>query len=326
MTSRRSALSAAILLLVLAGCGAIVDQRIDERARKAAGAYPPEGRFLTIDGRRVHYVQVGSGPDVVLLHGASGNVRDFTLGFAGRLTDRYRVTIFDRPGLGYTDPDPAFTGAFDARAEGPAAQAAFLHRAAEELGVTDEIVLGHSYGGAVAMAWAVEYRPAAAVIVSGATQPWRGGLGPLYTLTGTSLGGATVVPLISAFVPESLVRRAISAVFAPQDPPPGYAQEIGASLVLRAESFRTNAQQVKTLRQHLVDMAPRYPEIDFPVELVHGTADDVVPLEVHSGPLSRQVESARLTSLPGVGHMPHHVDPEAVVAAVDRAAARAGLK
>jgi pimeloyl-ACP methyl ester carboxylesterase len=34
----------------------------------------------------------------------------------------------------------------------------------------------------------------------------------------------------------------------------------------------------------------------------------------------------RLTILPGVGHMPHHADPEAVVAAIDRAAARAGLR
>ncbi len=326
MKSRTSVLSSVLLLVAVAGCGAIVDQRVEGRTRQAIQAYPPQGDFVLIDGRRVHYVQAGSGPDVVLIHGASGNLRDFTIGFSGRLTDRYRVTIFDRPGLGYTDADPALAGPFDARAEGPQVQADLLHRAAEELGVADEIVLGHSYGGAVAMAWALNHDPAAAVIVSGATEPWPGGLGPLYSLTGTSLGGATVVPLISAFAPQAFVRRAVAMVFAPQEPPPGYVERVGAALALRAEAFRTNAQQVRTLRSHLVEMARRYPDLDLPLELVHGTADDIVPIDVHSGPLSRQVPGARLTRLAGIGHMPHHADPEAVAAAIDRAAARAGLR
>lgn len=326
MTSNRSALSAAALLVALAGCGAIVDNRIGSRARQARAAYPPQGAFIRVDGRRLHYVQAGSGPDVVLLHGASGNARDFTAGFAGRLTDRYRVTIFDRPGLGYSDPDPALAGAFDSRAEGPAAQAALLHRAAERLGITREIVLGHSYGGAVAMAWALEHAPSAAVILSGATRPWPGGLGALYTLTGTSLGGAAVVPLISAFAPEAFVRGAISAVFAPQDPPAGYAERVGAGLALRAEAFRTNARQVKTLKSHLIRMSPRYGGIDLPVEIVHGTADEIVPIDVHSGPLAQQIPGARLERLEGIGHMPHHAAPEAVAAAIDRAARRAGLR
>ena len=63
-----------------------------------------------------------------------------------------------------------------------------------------------------------------------------------------------------------------------------------------------------------------------PVEIVHGDADETVPLEVHSIPLSKQLRRANLTVLDGVGHMPHHVRPEATVAAIDRAAARAGLR
>jgi pimeloyl-ACP methyl ester carboxylesterase len=70
---------------------------------------------------------------------------------------------------------------------------------------------------------------------------------------------------------------------------------------------------------------PRYGEIDVPVEILHGDADDTVPLAVHSEPLSRQLPNARLTVLPGVGHMLHHADPDAVEAAIDRAATRAGL-
>ena len=288
--------------------------------------YPPLGQFTEVDQRRVHYVQAGSGPDLVLIHGASGNVRDWTFDFVDRVSDRYRVTVFDRPGLGYTDPNPTYAGALDSRAESPAEQAQLLHDAAQQIGVQNPIVVGHSYGGAVAMAWALNHDPAAAVILSGATEPWPGGLGPLYTLTGSSLGGATVVPLISAFVPRRIVKRAIASVFAPQEPPEGYEDYVGAGLTLRATSFRSNAQQVKTLRPHVVEMSSRYPQLSLPLEIVHGTADEVVPINIHAERLVEQVPGARLTRLDGVGHMPHHARPEAVVEAIDRAAACAGLR
>ena len=63
-----------------------------------------------------------------------------------------------------------------------------------------------------------------------------------------------------------------------------------------------------------------------PIEIVHGTADEVVPIGVHSEPLARQIPGAVLTRLEGIGHMPHHAAPDAVEAAIHRAAARARLR
>ena len=55
----------------------------------------------------------GEGPDVVLIHGAFGSLRDFTFDLSDRLSERYRVIAFDRPGLGYTDrTDQAYASAF----------------------------------------------------------------------------------------------------------------------------------------------------------------------------------------------------------------------
>lgn len=124
----------------------------------------------------MHYVQPGSGPNLVLLRGASGSTRDFTFDFTGRVSNRYRVPLFDWPGNGYTEPNPEYAGPFDARSDGPEEHARLLHAAARALGLSDEIVLGHSFGGAVAMAWALDNDRAALVVVSGATQPWPGGL------------------------------------------------------------------------------------------------------------------------------------------------------
>ena len=121
------------------------------RATQAEQDFPPTGEFVTTSVGRVHYVQQGSGPHIVLLHGAGGNLREFTFDLMGRLTDRYTVTAFDRPGLGYTDRLPGIDpGAFSTTAEGPREQAQMLREAANMLGIADPVVIGHSFGGIVA--------------------------------------------------------------------------------------------------------------------------------------------------------------------------------
>ena len=126
------------------------------RASQAETTYPPLGQFVEVTGGQVHYVQQGAGPHVVLLHGAGGNVREFTFDLMGRLADRYTVTAFDRPGLGFTDRVPGVdTGLFATEGDSPQDQAAMLREAAEKIGITDPIVAGHSFGGIVSYAWAL---------------------------------------------------------------------------------------------------------------------------------------------------------------------------
>lgn len=283
-------------------------------------AYPPTGPILRIDGRRVHAHVEGDGPDVILVHGASGNTRDFTFGLTALLRDRFRVIAFDRPGLGHSDP-------LHGRGESPAEQAAVLDAAAAELGVERAVVLGHSYGGAVAMAWALDFpdRIGAVVPLSAATMPWPGDISAWYRMASTEIGAATLVPLVAALTPRAFTHSSIETIFAPQPVPPGYADHIGIDLTLRRETLRANARQVGNLLEHVTEMSKRYPTLDIPVEIVHGAMDTIVPAIVHARPMARLLPDARLTELDGIGHMPHHVAPEATVAAIESAAARAGL-
>jgi pimeloyl-ACP methyl ester carboxylesterase len=321
MKYRTLAASLFIAAALIGGGYALVSGRVAARSAAAEAAYPPTGRLLQVHGRALHADVSGTGPDVVLIHGASGNTRDFTFDLAQRLAARYRVIAFDRPGLGWSD-DAGDAGI------SPQGQAEILREAARQLGVERPVILGHSYGGAVAMAWALQDRdgPAALVLLGGATLPWPGGLGGWYSLTSSRLGRATVVPLVSAFAPMSRTQDAIAAIFAPDPVPPGYAAYIGAGLTLRPGSLGTNALQVNGLRPHIVGMAQTYAQLSLPVEILHGTADTIVPADVHAIPLSTRLPDAVLTLLPGIGHMPHHADPAAVVAAIDRAAVRARLR
>ncbi|WP_431299555.1 alpha/beta fold hydrolase [Tabrizicola sp. BL-A-41-H6] len=308
MTLPKLAASALLILVVMA---ALTHWRASTREATANADFPPDGQFVTIEGRRVHYVMRGSGPDLVLIHGASGSLRDFTFALMDRLAQDYRVIAFDRPGLGHSDPisDTSLT-----------AQSSALKAAAAELGVTSPVVLGQSYGGAVALAWAMSGGPRALVLVSAPSLPWPGALDIWYRATASQPGQMVLVPLAAAFVPQSYVTRATEAVFAPDPVPPGYGAWLGTELTLRRETLATNAAQVNALRDELVAMEPRYPLLTLPVELIHGTADTIVPLTIHSSPLATRLPNAYLTVIPGAGHMPHHAHADVVIAAIARAA------
>ena len=285
--------------------------RASVREAATNAAYPPSGDFLTVDGQRLHFEARGTGPDLVMIHGASGSLRDLTFSLRDRLADRFRVTVIDRPGLGHSDPMP------DASLR---AQALLLKAAVARLGVKDPVLLGQSYGGSVALAWALTGGPRALVLVGSPSLPWPGKLDPWYRLTSTRLGRALAIPLASALVPQSYVATTTANVFAPDPVPPGYAEHLGAALALRRASLAANAAQVNALRAELVAMEPQYPRLTLPVELIHGDRDSIVPLAVHSGPLSQLLPKARLTVIEGGGHMPHHANEQAVIDAVHRAA------
>ncbi|WP_135505450.1 alpha/beta fold hydrolase [Roseovarius aestuariivivens] len=313
------------VLLALALAWGVVLHRARAQEAVAVAAHPPRGELIEVDGQQVHAVvmgpEAGEAPDLVLIHGASGNFTDWTFRLGPELAQDYRVIIFDRPGLGYTDR-VAEDGTSVIR------QAAVLQEAAARLGARNPVVLGHSYGGAVALAWAINHPDhlAALVAVSAASHPWDTGLSTYYRLLSHPVAGPLVIPPLTAFVPQSRVQEAIAEVFQPDDVPEGYFAHFAADLTLRRSSLRANALQRASLLSEIKRMVPYYEDIKVPTEILHGTADTTVGLSIHSQPLAKKIRNANLVLLPGTGHMPHHAEPDEIVAAIHRAAARAGLR
>ena len=310
----------AVLVLLLVVFWGVTLWKAARHEARAQAEYPPLGQFVTVGGVRLHLLQQGSGPDIVLIHGASGNMRDFTLDLMPRLTDRYRVTVVDRPGLGHSDRlDRDGATIFE--------QADILVRAVAQLGVERPLLLGHSYGGAVALAWATRHpdRAAGLILLAAASNPWEGPLSTYYRVLSHPVGQVVAVPVLTAWVPDHVVTDTIASVFAPQPTPEGYAEYIGAGLTLQRRALRENALQRAGILAEVRQMVPDYAGISMPVEILHGDADTTVWASIHSEPLARQITGANLVLMPGVGHSPHYADPGAVVAAIDRAAARAGL-
>ncbi len=275
-------------------------------------SYPPIGRFSEAYGLRVHYWERGEGPTVVLIHGASGNLRDWTFRVAPMLAEHFHVIAVDRPGFGYSDR-PDIDG-WD-----PAVQARVLQKAMAGIGVERPVVVGHSWGGAVAMAWALDFpRETAGVVpVSGVTIPF-GGVATIVRAVG--LDGV----IVQAYM-DSLLSRArsggidefIARVFRPQRVPNGYVNYIGAELALRESTLRANAEDLQNINVALRRMEPRYPSVSVPVEILHG-ADDFIDWDNQAAELAARVPHARMTILPGVGHMAHQAAPIELRKAVAR--------
>ena len=319
MTLKTLVTSLSILAAVLVTLALITDAVAARRQAAVAAAFPPLGQILTVNGHKVHALTRGTGPDLILIHGASGNLRDL-LPLIDLLAPGYRVTAFDRPGLGWSDPIPKGTSL--------RAQALHLSAAASQLGLTDPLIVGQSYGGSVALAWALyaPLKPRALVLISSPSLPWPGTLDPWYRLTNTWVGRAIAIPLAAAFVPQSYVDAAITGIFRPDPAPADYLDYIGAGLSLRREALLTNTAQVNGLRAQIVEQSALYPTLTLPIELIHGDADTIVPLTIHSGPVSAILPNAHLTVLPGTGHMPHHSHPQAILDAIHTAARRAALR
>ncbi len=128
---------------------------VRHKARRSERENPPIGRFIEIDGVRLHYVERGQGQPVVLLHGNGALIQDFGLsGVFDRAAASYRVIVFDRPGFGYSDRprDRLWTAQ---------AQADLLYKALRTLGIDRLVVVGHSWGTLVALSDAPDLRAVA---------------------------------------------------------------------------------------------------------------------------------------------------------------------
>jgi pimeloyl-ACP methyl ester carboxylesterase len=284
-------------------------------------AHPPSGRFVDVDGGRLHVVELGASeaPPVVLLHGASGNLGDMWLALGERLAPRYRVILVDRPGHGWSERPG---GATDAS---PAAQADLIHDALAVLGIKRPIVLGHSWSGALATAYALGFpdEMSGLVLLAPVTHPWPGGIGWINDVVALPVIG----PLIArtAILPAGyfMLKPGVAAVFRPDTPPPDYGARTAIAMLLRPREFIANAQDLSGLKEFVRAQSPRYGEIKIPVTIISGDKDPVVYTDIHSRAIARQVPHATLTVLPGVGHMVQYVAADLVVDAIDELAAQA---
>lgn len=283
--------------------------------------YPPEGRFIDVQGARLHVVELGPadapGLPIVLVHGANSSLQTMRKPVGDRLASDRRVVLIDRPGHGWSTRERLTDST-------PAIQAGMIDEALGKLSIERAIIVGHSWAGSLMPAMALDFpkRVAAIVMLSPVAYPWQGGVGFFNEIGAIPVIGPLLAHTVTLPLGTFLVERVTREIFAPQTMPEGYVEATEVPMVLRPQVFINNAQDLKTLKAEMVAQSPRYPSIKIPVTILAGDADKTVVTETHSLPFAAAVPQTRLLLLPNGGHVPQVYATDLIITEIQAIAAK----
>lgn len=288
---------------------------VQYRTRQAEQENPPNGKFIEVNGVRLHYVDRGQGQPLVLLHGNGTMAQDFDIsGLLDLASDKYRVIAFDRPGYGYSERPR--TTIWD-----PVAQAHLLYQALQSLGIEQPVIVGHSWGTMVAVALGLEYpeHVRSLVLLSGYYYPTmrldvRLLSPPAIPLIG-DLMRYTVSPLIGRMIWPAMVRK----IFGPAKTTARFKNEFPVWMALRPSQLRASAAEAGLMIPSADKLSARYRELQMPVVIMAGTSDLHVISKLHSERLHKELPQSELILVPKVGHMIQHLVPQKILSAIYKA-------
>lgn len=287
------------------------------KTRDAEQRDPPIGRFMTIDGTRLHYVECGKGEPLVLIHGNGTMIQDFLVsGLVDELATRYRVIIIDRPGYGYSErPRGLWT---------PRAHATLFQKALAQLGVSQAVVLGHSWGTLVAVALAQQAPQLvrSLVLASGYYYPTLRADTVLFSPPAIPGIGDLMRYTISPVIGRMMLPGLIEAMFAPAPVPKRFDTEFPKDLMLRPLQLRAAAEDAALMTPSVMELQEHYSELTLPIVIIAGADDQVVDVGRQSERLHHALPGSEFVVVPGMGHMIHHLAPDQVVGAIDRASVK----
>jgi pimeloyl-ACP methyl ester carboxylesterase len=246
-------------------------------------------------GLDVAYDRAGSGPPLVLVHGAAGDAREWRLQIAG-LSGDFTVIAWDEPGAGRSSDVPADFGL--------GGYATALAGLVETLGAPAHLC-GVSWGGTVTLEL-YRRRPelVATLVLADTYAGWKGSL-PEHELRARI---ADVERMLGA--PAETIRPAVPGLFA-GEPPDGVGELLDAIAAdVRPESVRVALAAIAE-----ADLRDVLPGIAVPTLLVWGERDARSPLRV-AREFARAIPHAELVVIPGAGHMSNLERPEEFNAAI----------
>lgn len=290
------------------------------KSHQIARQFPQHGELADVEGYRINALHIPAPPNptlppIVIIHGASGNLRDQETAFRKLLEGRAELLFIDRPGHGYSErggPENDF----------PDGQAAAISRVMDLKGIGRAIIVGHSFGGAIAASFAVFHpeKTAGLLFLAPATHPWPGGVDWYYKIAAAPWLGWWFTRLVSLPAGLVLMDGATKSVFSPNRRRDRYVEEGAPALVLRPENFRNNAIDVANLHDYVTRISPRYKEITAPTVIITGDSDPIVLEEIHSQGLARDIAGSELVMIHGLGHKPDYVVPDVAIAAIEKIA------
>ena len=314
-----------IVVLVLVVDTALVLAWVWSRrlAAQAEIAVPRIGTLAKVPGGAIHYTDEGpaDAPVVVLIHGLSGQLQNLTYGLSAPLSSDHRVIALDRPGCGYSERDS------DDLARLPE-QARMIGALQDDLRVPRPPLDGHSLGGAIALAMALD-RPektGALALLCPLTHPTEGAPAVFKPLEVRSqalrrfIGHTLAAPLAQRNGPAAL-----AAVFAPEPWPEDFLTRGGGALGLRPKAYIAASADVTAAGDAIDAQSRRYAaELKTPGGILYGAEDAILDPDTHGKAM--EAHGLAYEALPGRGHMIPITAPDACADFIRRMAAQASAQ
>ena len=226
----------------------------------------------------------------------------------------YRVIVFDRPGFGHSDRPRNVVWT-------PAAQAELIYSALHRLGVSETLVLGHSWGASVAVALALKY-PALVeglVLASGYYYPTvRPDVLALSAPAVPFFGDVlryTLAPIVSRLMWPLLMAK----IFGPELVPHKFGR-FPKGMALRPSQIRASAAELALMVPDAFGFRNEYGNLKMPVVIVAGEQDRLVDVDLQSARLHCEVPQSRFHRVSGSGHMIHQTATGVVMSAINEVA------
>lgn len=286
-------------------------------ARRVEAVVPACGRFVDTEGSRLHVVERGVGPPVVLVHGLGGQLQHFTYALFDRLGSDFRLIAIDRPGSGYStrrDDDAARL----------AEQARAIHAFIADQHIEKPLIVGHSLGGAVALKLALDYPDSVAGLALLAPLVCQQEVPPDFQMLTIKSSRLRRLVAWTVATPSGVLagRRTLHRIFTPEQPPEAFETRGGGLLRLRPETFYATSLDLVSVNQDMPAMQRRYHELSMPVGVLFGTGDSVVDPESSIRMLASQLPTLDVERAEGAGHMLPISQPEVTAAFIRRMAAK----
>jgi pimeloyl-ACP methyl ester carboxylesterase len=272
---------------------------------------PNEARTVELGpDRSLHAVTAGTGPDIVFVHGAFANHRDWLDGPFAALAELGRVTAIDRPGHGLSRR-PRFEG-------GPRAHAAHMREGLRALGVVRPIFVAHSFGALSALSFAEQFPREVGGLVLVAPLAF-----PEFRPLEHTLFAPRALPIVGPFwadIGRPLDRLMLEAhhriMFSPDSPPDTWKANYPWDQILASAAIIANGEDFSAVHPCRLDSFVDLDRVRTPVHVLSGTADLIIEDLRQARVLAGRLPGAAVTRLDGVGHMLHHSRPGALVSAV----------
>ena len=297
-----------VVLAALFIFGRVFSAHIEKRT-------PPIGDFVGSDIGNLHVITAGPRHSekrpVILIHGASASARDMKVALGDRLADERFVVMLDRPGRGYSTLEQEHRGL--------ATHADAVRKVVDYYKLERPIIVGQSYGGAVALRYALDHQDAIGGLglIAPVSHEWPGGVAWHNNVAPKPVSGdlfrRIVLPLYGAFVGEKVVAQS----FEPYTPPADYFYAGGGALIFRSADFRANAIDLLALKENIIEQMTRYGEISVPTFIAVGQDDVTVSPKIHGYALSRDISHARFVEFADTRHTLHHSHATEIMAMID---------